>query len=296
MHKLRNRLGPLRVLDAVHRGGGVGRAAELLHVTPGAVSHQLRRLESDLGVQLVHKDGRDIAFTTVGTELALEAAELFDQLEAALARAAEAGANRRIRVKVIPSFAIKWLMPRLGSLYAQHADIDIEVATVARADDTELHNADFVVRCGDGHWPGLRADLLFPDELVLACSPALAKRVHRAQDVLGETLLQSMIAPDCWDRWLLSAGLSASSDTRFIPLANAVLCLQAAAEGLGIAVTQRAYITQDFATGQLVQPLAHTARSSNGYYLVSKPDRAATAPFSTFTDWLISVKQARGGP
>ncbi len=290
MHKLRNRLGPLRVLDAVRRGGGVGRAAELLHITPGAVSHQLRRLESELGVRLVRKDGRDIGFTVAGAELAQQAADLFDQLENVLAKASEAGANRRIRVKVIPSFAIKWLMPRLGSLYAQHGGIDIEVATVARADDTELHNADFVVRRGDGDWPDLRADLLFADELVLACAPAMAARLRRPEDVLGETLLQSMIAPDCWERWLQSAGLDARGDTRFIPLANAVLCLQAAAEGLGIAVTQRAYVTQDFATGQLVQPLAHTARSDKGYFLVSHPARAGGPPFSVFRDWLIGVK------
>ncbi|CAM4350690.1 LysR substrate-binding domain-containing protein [Bordetella muralis] len=290
MHKLRNRLGPLRVLDAVHRGGGVGRAAELLHITPSAVSHQLRRLEADLGVRLVQKSGRDIGFTTAGTELAIQAAHLFDQLESVLAKAGEAGANPRIRVKVIPSLAIKWLMPRLGSLYAQHDNIDIEVATVARADDTDLHNADFVVRRGNGNWPGLRADLLFPDELVLACAPSLAKRLRTPEDVLGETLLNSMIAPDCWDRWLLSIGLAANSDTRFISLANAVLCLQAAAEGLGIAVTQRAYITQDFATGQLVQPLAHSARSGDGYYLVSDPARAATLPFSTFANWMIDQK------
>lgn len=290
MHKLRNRLGPLRVLDAVHRSGGVGRAADLLHITPSAVSHQLRRLEAELGVQLVQKDGRDIGFTAAGTELAVQAAQLFDQLESVLSKASEAGANRRIRVKVIPSLAIKWLMPRLGSLYAQHSDIDLEVATVARADDTDLHNADFVVRRGNGDWPGLRADLLFPDELVLACAPSVAKRLHTPEDVLGETLLNSMIAPDFWDRWLLSTELTANSDTRFLPLANAVLCLQAAAEGLGIAVTQRAYVTQDFATGQLVQPLAHSARSGDGYYLVSHPARAATLPFSLFANWMISVK------
>ncbi|WP_454688575.1 LysR substrate-binding domain-containing protein [Achromobacter aloeverae] len=290
MHKLRNRLGPLRVLDAVHRSGGVGRAAELLHITPGAVSHQLRRLETELGVQLVHKDGRDIGFTTAGAELAVQAAQLFDQLESVLARASEAGANRRIRVKVIPSLAIKWLMPRLGSLYARHSDIDIEVATVARADDTDLHNADFVVRCGNGRWPGLRADLLFADELVLACAPSMAERLRAPEDVLRETLLKSMIAPDCWDRWLLSAGVAAGGETRFLPLANAVLCLQAAAEGLGIAVTQRAYIAQDFATGQLVQPLAHSALSGNGYYLVSDPVRAAVPPFSTFAEWIVSVR------
>lgn len=290
MHKLRNRLAPLRVLDAVYRSGGVSRAAELLHITPGAVSHQLRRLETELGVPLVRKDGRDIGFTPAGTELAVQAAQLFDQLESVLAKAAETGANRRIRVKVIPSFAIKWLMPRLGSLYARHSNIDIEVATVARADDTDLHNADFVVRCGNGHWPGLRANLLFADELVLACAPAMAARLRTPADVLGETLLKSMIAPDCWDRWLHSTGLAPRSDTRLLPLANAVLCLQAAAEGLGIAVTQRAYITQDFATGQLVQPLAHGALSGNGYYLVSDPARAAVQPFSTFSDWILSVR------
>lgn len=290
MHKLRNRLGPLRVLDAVHRSGGVGRAADLLHITPGAVSHQLRRLESDLGVQLVQKEGRDIAFTTTGTELAVQAAHLFDQLESLLAKAAEAGANRRIRVKVIPSLAIKWLMPRLCSLYTQHGDIDIEVATVARADDTDLYNADFVVRCGSGNWPGLRADLLFHDELVLACSPSMVKRLRSPEDVLNETLLKSMIAPDCWDRWLQSVGLAPTRDTRFLPLANAVLCLQAAAEGLGVAVTQRAYMTQDFATGQLVQPLPQRALSGNGYYLVSHPARTATLPFSAFAEWMINVK------
>lgn len=290
MHKLRNRLAPLRVLDAVHRSGGVGRAAELLHITPGAVSHQLRRLETELGVQLVLKDGRDIGFTTAGTELAVQAAQLFDQLESVLAKATETGANRRIRVKVIPSFAIKWLMPRLGSLYAQHSDIDIEVATVSRADDTDLHNADFVVRCGDGNWPGLCANMLFPDELVLACAPSMAQRLRNPADVLRETLLKSMIAPDCWDRWLLSVGLASSGETRFLPLANAVLCLQAAAEGLGIAVTQRAYLAQDFATGQLVQPLAHAALSGNGYYLVSDPARAAGSPFSIFSDWIMSVR------
>ncbi|WP_459614851.1 LysR substrate-binding domain-containing protein [Bordetella sp. 2513F-2] len=290
MHKLRNQLGSLRVLDAVRRCGGVGRAAEVLHITPGAVSHQLRKLESDLGVQLVCKDGRDLAFTEAGAELAAQAAGLFDRLESLLARTAEAGATRRIRVKVIPSFAIKWLMPRLGSLYERHRDIDIEVATVARADDTGLHNADFVVRRGLGDWPGLRADLLFSDELVLACAPAVAQRLRTPADVLEETLLKSMIAPDSWDRWLRSAGLAPGPATRFIPLANAVLCLQAAAEGVGVAVTQRAYLEHEFATGMLVQPLAHAALSGEGYFLVSDPVRSAGAPFSLFAGWMLGQK------
>lgn len=289
MHKLRNVLAPLRVLDAVHRAAGVGRAAELLHITPGAVSHQIRKLERDLGVQLVLKAGRDIAFTSAGEELAVRAADIFDRLETVLAKATEAGANRRIRVKVIPSFAIKWLMPRLGGLYALHHDIDIEIATVGRADDTDLNNADFVVRRGAGDWPDLSADLLFADELVVACSPELALRVRTPDDLKNEKLLKSMIAPDSWDMWYASLGRAPDIDTRFVPLANAVLCLQAAAEGVGVALTQRAYLTQEFATGALVQPLSHVAHSQVGYYLVSDPLRSTGAPFRAFSEWLVSV-------
>lgn len=289
MHRLRNQLAPLRVLDAVHRAAGVARAADRLHITPGAVSHQIRKLESDLGVQLVLKSGRDIAFTATGEALATAVADIFDQLEAELAKATATGANRRIRVKVIPSFAIKWLMPRLGSLYAQHGDIDIEIATVSRADDTDLSNADFVVRRGDGNWPGLRADLLFPDELVLACSPEVAARIHTPEDLRSEKLLRSMIAPDSWNIWFASQGMAPDSTLRFVPLANAVLCLQAATEGVGIALTQRAYLTQELASGALVQPLNHVARSPGGYFLVSDPSRSVVAPARAFIEWILSA-------
>lgn len=289
MHRLRNQLAPLRVLDAVHRAAGVARAAERLHITPGAVSHQIRKLEHDLGVQLVLKSGRDIGFTATGEALATSVAEIFDQLEAVLAKATAAATNRRIRVKVIPSFAIKWLMPRLGSLYLQHDDIDIEIATVSRADDTDLSNADFVVRRGDGNWPGLRADLLFPDELVLACSPEVAARIRTPDDLKSEKLLRSMIAPDSWNMWFASQGLTLDASTRFVPLANAVLCLQAATEGVGVALTQRAYLMQELASGALVQPLDYVARSNDGYFLVSDPNRSALAPARTFIEWILSA-------
>lgn len=293
MHRLRNQLAPLRVLDAVHRTASVTRAAERLHITPGAVSHQIRKLEEDLGVQLVARSGRDIAFTATGKSLASSAADLFDQLEAALRKATAAGVSRRIRVKVIPSFAIKWLMPRLGSLYTQHDDIDIEIATVSRADDTDLSNADFVVRRGDGQWPGLRADLLFFDELVVVCSPEVAMRVRTADDLKHEKLLRSMIAPDSWNMWFASQDLSPDPQARFVPLANAVLCLQAASEHVGVALTQRAYLTQELTSGALVQPLAHVARSNAGYYLVSDPSRSALAPARTFIDWILAAADWR---
>lgn len=289
MHRLRNVLGPLRVLDAVHRAGGVARAAEHLHITPSAVSHQIRKLEAELGTRVLRKAGREVELTDSGLQLALRVADLFDRLEAVVDKATETPKPRAIRVKVIPSFAIKWLMPRLAGFYAMHADIDVEIATVAKTDDVSLDNADFVVRRGDGHWPDVRADLLFRDALVLACSPAMAATLRKPADVLKEKLLSSMIAPTSWDTWLRSAGVTPRPSTRFVPLANAALCLQAAAQGLGVALTQEAYLSEDFAAGTLVNPLDHVARSEEGYYLVWDPAKGQTTPYSEFAAWILSL-------
>jgi DNA-binding transcriptional LysR family regulator len=289
MHKLRNLLGPLRVLDAVYRCGGVGRAADRLHITPGAVSHQLRKLEDELGTKVAARSGRDIELTTIGRDLAIRSADLFDRLESVVADATNAGAARPIRVKIIPSLAIKWLMPRLAGFYALHDAIDLEIATVARVDDTDLDNADFVVRRGRGDWPDLRADRLFGDALVVVCTPTIAARLRKPADVLSEKLLRSIIAPTSWDAWCASIGLHASAPTRTIPLANAALCLQAASEGLGIAVTQDAYVAGDLATGLLVKPFDHVARSDDAYYLVSDPAKAALEPYRHFLTWLLGT-------
>lgn len=296
MHRLRNILGPLRVLDAVNRAGGVARAAERLHVTPGAVSHQMRALETALQTRLFRKAGREIELTDAAHQLALRLADLFDRVEAAVAETTAQGRTRRIRLKVIPSFAIKWLMPRLAGFYASHSDIDLEVATVSRADDVGLEDADFVVRRGDGRWPDVHADLLFEDALAVACAPAMAAHIRAPRDVLQAKLLHSMIAPASWEVWLRSAGLAEDASARYIPLANAALCLQAAAQGLGVALTQQAYMADDIKSGALVQPLAHVARSGNGYYLVCDPDTVGIPPFAAFAQWIrASVRDTPGG-
>jgi LysR family glycine cleavage system transcriptional activator/LysR family transcriptional regulator of beta-lactamase len=107
--------------------------------------------------------------------------------------------------------------------------------------------------------------------------------------VLKAKLLSSMIAPTSWELWLRSAGLAPRASTRFVPLANAALCLQAAAQGLGVAVTQEAYLSEDFATGTLVQPMAHAACSAEAYYLVSDPARSHAHPFDKFARWVMST-------
>jgi DNA-binding transcriptional LysR family regulator len=289
MHKLRHLLAPLRVFDAVYRTGGISRAADALHVTPGAVSQQIKHLESMLGVLLVRKAGREIELTDTGLILAKGLSDLFDRIEAVLDEVAEAGNPRRLRLKVLPTFAIKWLVPRLASFYAAHSDIDIEIATVSRAQELQLDNADFIVRHGIGQWPGLHVDHLFDEVFVPVCSPALAKTIRAPEDLLEAQLLHSMMRPEGWPTWLGAAGLGAAQPTRNVTLANAALCVQASVNGLGVAIAQTAYVRDELASGRLVRPLEQEVRTEFGYYLLCDPSKADTQPLKLFREWLLSV-------
>lgn len=288
MHRLRHLLGPLRVFDAVYRSGGISRGAEALHVTPGAVSQQIKQLEVMLGVLLVQKAGREIELTEAGLILAKSLSDLFDRIEAVLDEVTEVGNPRKLRLKVLPTFAIKWLVPRLASFYAAHSDIDIEIATVSRAQELQLDNADFVVRHGTGQWPGLHVDHLFDEVFVPVCSPAMAKTIGAPEDLLEAQLLHSMMRPEGWPTWLGAAGLGAAQPTRNVTLANAALCVQAAVNGLGVAIAQKAYVRDDLASGRLVHPLEQEVRTEFGYYLLCDPSKADTQPLKLFREWLLS--------
>jgi LysR family glycine cleavage system transcriptional activator/LysR family transcriptional regulator of beta-lactamase len=290
MHRLRALLGPLRVFDAVCRTGGVSRAAEALHVTPGAVSQQIKQLEGGLGVALFKKAGREIELTDAGQRLARRVADAFDRLDDALSDAADASIGQRLRLKVTPSLAIRWLVPRLLEFYAQHPEIDLEIATIARPDDDRLDGFDCAIRHGVGEWTDVEFDHLFDDELIPVCAPRLAAELRSPRDLLKANLLHSMLRPDAWNLWFASVGLGDAPRARGLTLAHAALCYQAAAEGMGVAIAQRAYLGQDLESGRLVAPVAHVATTELGYYLVCDPLRADTHAVQLFRSWIRTVR------
>ncbi|NEX64675.1 LysR substrate-binding domain-containing protein [Noviherbaspirillum galbum] len=290
MQRLRALLGPLRVFDAVSRAKGITRAAEVLHVSPGAVSQQIKQLESGLGVQLLQKSGREIELTAEGERLAQRICDPFDRLNNALNDAADSRLDRRLRLKVMPSLAIRWLVPRLSSFYAQHPDMDLEIATIARADDLRLEGADCTFRHGMGEWMDLELDHLFDDEFVPVCAPGMASHLRAPRDLLRANLLHSMMRPEAWDLWLNSVDLGGLPRFREMTMPNAALCYQAAADGLGVAIAQRAYIEDDLRSGRLVIAVDHVARTELGYYLVCDPLKASSAPVKRFREWIRTVR------
>jgi DNA-binding transcriptional LysR family regulator len=290
MHRLRALLGPLRVFDAVSRAKGITRAAEVLHVSPGAVSQQIKLLESGLGVQLIQKAGREIELTVEGERLAQRICDPFDRLNNALDDAADSRLDRRLRLKVMPTFAIRWLVPRLSSFYAQHPDMDVEIATIARGDDLRLEGADCTIRHGIGEWTDVELDHLFDDEFVPVCAPDLAGKLQTPRDLLQTSLLRSMMRPEAWDLWFDSVDLGGLPRLREITMANAALCFQAAADGLGVAIAQRAYIEDDLRSGRLVIVIDHIARTELGYYLVCDHLKANAVPVKKFREWIRTVR------
>ncbi|MGE4339817.1 MAG: LysR substrate-binding domain-containing protein, partial [Pigmentiphaga sp.] len=264
----------LRVFTVVARLQSVTRAAEELNVTPGAVSQQLRQLEELLGTDLFNRTGGRLNLTEEGRLLALQSEACFHQIGRAVDEVVRRGAATSLRVKLPPTLAIHWLLPRLTSFYAQHPDIQLDISTYLNPDGGTLEQADLVLRVGSGTWDDGVAELVFEDRNVPICSPAIARRLHVPADIANENLLHSMIRPDAWPIWLKAHDLDPQLQTRGTRFAMAALAYQAAQKGLGVAIAQINYVKGDLVASGLVTPFPEPVITGQGYYLVYEHRRA----------------------
>src|SRR5436305_7972435 len=161
----------LRAFDAAARLSSLSRAAEELHLTHGAISHQIKALEADLGVSLVARAGRGIRLTDEGERFAARVRETLDRLAEAVREVTDKSNPHRIRVSVVPSFAARWLLPRIGRFIAAHPDIDLDVRAQLTLVDFQRDDVDFGVRHGVGGWPGVVAEPMFEETYFPVCSP-----------------------------------------------------------------------------------------------------------------------------
>lgn len=285
----RSNLIALRVFEAVARHASVTRAAEELSVTPGAVSQQVRQLEKTLQVELFVRQHRSLALTDGGRYLAERLTPCFEQIERAVAEVAGNPGSRKIRLKVTPTFAIRWLVPRLTMFYEQHPDLEMEVGTYPRQDDAFVEEVDFVVRHGRGDWNDAESELIFRDALVPVCSPAMARALKKPADLAGQNLLHSMMRSDGWDLWLTAQGLETLRPKRTTKLANAAVTYQAAIDSLGVALAQLNYVRDDLASGKLVMPFDRILHIDSGYYLVYARRKASQPNVRLFRSWIASL-------
>lgn len=283
----------LRVLEAVTRLGGVGRAAAELGVSQPAVSQQLRVIEDYFGRPMVKRTASGVSID--------EDVELFGgRLQRAFAeieRAAEAFqdqadvAANQLTISLLASFAQRWLILRLAGFQSARPEIDIRLMTTSTPSDLGRRDADLSIRCGDGAWAGHNSRFLIENRIFPIASPTyLAANPLRRRDDLRKAILIQVESPPRnrdWGLWLKDAGLAEFQPKSWQTYANSTHALEAAAAGLGVAMGHTPFVVDSLSSGLLVKPFDFQRRDDDGdYFLVHRRGREIPRRISLFCDWL----------
>ena len=289
-------LNGLRAFEAAARHLSFTAAATELNVTQTAISHQIRRLEAELGIRLFVRQNRSLTLTPEAREYLPGIRAAFNDLRLATDRLLRKDSDRVLTVSTLASFAAKWLLPRLSSFQQAYPEIDVRITSSTSLVDFRRDDVDAAIRYGRGHWVGLRADWLTADELFPVCSPALLKGdkpLQSPKDLAHHTLLHTSGGyDDDWRLWLTAAGQPSDiSKQRGLSFDLILMTVQAAIDGLGVALGRTTYVEGDVAKGRLVVPFKMALPADAGFYLVSPQARAESPKLSAFRQWLLASVQ-----
>jgi LysR family transcriptional regulator, glycine cleavage system transcriptional activator len=291
-------LNGLRAFEAAARHLSFTVAASELNVTQTAVSHQIRRLEEELGVRLFVRQNRALALTPEAKDYLPGVRAAFNDLRLATDRLLRRDDDHVLTVSTLASLAAKWLLPRLATFQESHPGIDVRITTSPGLVDFRNGDVDAAIRYGRGHWPGTRADWLTADELFPVCSPALLegdKPLRCPEDLAHYTLLHSSGGyDDDWRLWLTAAGLPSNiSKQPGLTFDLIFLTLQAAIDASGVAMGRTSYVEADIAKGRLVVPFKVTLPADAGFYLVTPEAKADPPKLGAFRQWLKASVQSK---
>jgi LysR family glycine cleavage system transcriptional activator len=289
-------LNGLRAFEAAARHLSFTNAASELNVTQTAISHQIKRLEEELGVRLFVRQNRALTLTPEAKEYLPGIRAAFNDLRLATDRLLRKDNGHVLTVSTLASLAAKWLLPRLSAFQHAHPGIDVRITTSMNLVDFRNGDVDAAIRYGRGQWPGVRADWLMADQLFPVCSPALlaGDRPLRCPEDLAQHVLLHSTNEDDWRLWLTAAGLPTDiSKEHGVTFDLILMVVQAAIDGIGVAIGRTSYVQDDIAKGRLVVPFKFTLPSDAGFYLVSPAGRPDSPKLAAFRHWLVASAQAK---
>ncbi|WP_426437736.1 transcriptional regulator GcvA [Bradyrhizobium genosp. P] len=290
-------LNGLRAFEAAARHMSFTLAASELNVTQTAISHQIRRLEEELGVRLFVRQNRSLSLTPEAIEYLPGIRAAFNDLRLATDRLLRKDDDHVLTVSTLASFAAKWLLPRLSAFQEAHLGIDVRITTSTSLVDFQRDKVDAAIRYGRGQWPGLRADWLTADELFPVCSPSLlqgGKPLKCPEDLRDHLLLHtSNTNSDDWRLWLTAAGLPTDiSKQPGVTFDLVFVTIQAAIDGMGVAMGRTSYVSDDITKGRLVVPFKIALPADAGFYLVSPQGRTDSPKLAAFRNWVTASAHA----
>ncbi len=299
------RLPPLNMLRAFEAAGrllSVTQAAHELSVTQSAVSHQIKALEEWLGVALVQREGRGLALTPPGAAYLPGLTSALDLMAQSTDGIKRLTRRNTLAVNATSTFATQWLIPRLAAFCAQMPGLDVQLVTTVGHLDFEPADYDVSIRCfADGElavlqqrtpWRGISAGTFLPDVLTPVCSPALlagSKAIKAPGDLARHTLLHSRSTPVVWQQWLAEAGIPGIRPAGDLVFDHAHLSVQAAIQGLGVALGNPRFLGEALASGLLAMPFPGLLSGDKKYYWLLSPRAAQDAASVAFCEWLAGA-------
>jgi LysR family glycine cleavage system transcriptional activator len=285
----------LRAFDAAARHLSFTKAADELFVTQGAISQQVRQLEEHLGFKLFHRLPRQIHLTEEGAQLARATSAGFSCISDEIERLTRVEETGVVTVSVLQSFAVKWLVPRLGHFRDAYPDIDVRIHADDRLVDLRTEGIDLAVRFGAGKYNNLSCELLMRDECFPVCSPAYLKNsppLEKPEDIAAHQLLHDATTildhPHTadWAFWLEGVGADHVDISRGLRFNSGDMVIQGALMGQGIAMARTSLAALDLKAGNLVRPFPQSVASSGAYYLVYPEEHMRRPRVRAFVDWL----------
>jgi LysR family glycine cleavage system transcriptional activator len=278
----------LRAFEKVAQHRSFTRAAEALHVSQSAVSQQVSQLEERVGKRLVERSGRTLRLTPHGELLAAACQRSFSALERALQQVSRGG-SQALQFKVPPTFAMKWLMPRLPGFQVLHPQLELHINTSVNPVDFDSEDIDIGMQRAAQPDPALHAISVMDETGILVCSPRLwGKRKSRLPELASMTLLVSANRTNDWPLWLDFMGARELAPANQIEFGFSLLMYQAALEGLGICIAQPEFVQDDLASGRLIAPFPGIVSTGRKHFLVCPERRRHEPAVAQFFSWVQS--------
>ena len=281
----------LRGFEAAARHGSFHRAAEELHVTPSAISHQIKTLEGYLGLTLFERVGRRVQLSSAGAKYLESIGRAFDEIDIASKRLMAAPNADTINISVSPAFLTRWLVPRIREFQERYPDIELRLSACGGPIDFARTDIDMAIYFGTGDWDNVECQFLRPVVLVPVCSPRLLTEGtgrEKPFDLTEQTLIDVSSRPTEWDEVLTHAGLRRPKAGKRISFSNTSLAIAAAMNDSGIALADRLLVSRELVYGQLVIPSPLEFDVRKGFYLVHQKRRPLTRGMKVFRDWLLA--------
>ncbi|MEM1372516.1 MAG: LysR substrate-binding domain-containing protein [Pseudomonadota bacterium] len=286
-------LNQLRAFEAAARYQSIKDGADELCVTPAAVGHQIRALESFLEVSLFHRGVRQITLTEQGRQLAEDVGDALDRIEAAVAPALNNSLSGTLKISVAPFFGNRWLLPRLEQFSAQHPKIDIQPVLSFDYVDLAKEGFDAAVRYGDGTWDGTTAELVFRDTLRPVCAPQLVEGRTlplAPDDILNLPLASAKNWPDDWIAWASATGSALAQDLAPHQYESRAFMFDSALSGQAAILADPRLTSADEKAGRLVCLTERSVQRSQGIHIVTATSEMGRK-VRAFTDWMKAEAQ-----